>query len=146
LDVPTSLVAKETAKVLVPKTVAETPVERAVPLEATVYHRIWWALMFVALAVRLTLPDPHLELFAKVNTGAAAFTVTVTDVRLVDSQFAADVWVAKYVPCTSAVEVESAEPPELAVYHLMFVPVATKLATVAPAQNVWLEAVGTVVL
>jgi hypothetical protein len=51
--------------------------------------------MFVALAVRLTLPEPHLELFAKVNTGAAAFTATATDVRLVDSQFAADVWVAK---------------------------------------------------
>ena len=105
--------------------------------------------MLVADADKVTPPDPHRLLLVRVSTGVAAFTVTTTAVRVVDSQLAVDVAVAWYVPDTSWVDVASTLPPELTSYHFMLVftvPVATKLDTVDPAQNVCAEAVGAAVL
>jgi len=42
------------------------------------------------------------------------------------------VWLAQYVPFPKTVEGASAFPPDEALYHLMFCPVATRSATVTP--------------
>jgi hypothetical protein len=70
------------------------PEEIAVPAVGTVYQRMLCALMLVAVADKVTFPDPHLPLSKRAKTGNAALTVTATEVRVVDSQLAADVAVA----------------------------------------------------
>ena len=46
------------------------------------------------------------------------------------------------MPVAKAVVLANAVPPVAALYHLIPVPVATKLATVEPLQNVCADAVG----